>query len=59
MKKRKAQTYILYEKQCMKVYLNDEKTPVDLRPLYDILCGLKVLCDRMSIFPDEFSLLSY
>ena len=26
------------------VYLNDEKTPVDPRPLYDILWGLKALC---------------
>ena len=30
----------------MKVYLNDEKTPVDLRLLYDILWGFKALCSR-------------
>ena len=36
---------LLYEKKCMKVYLNDEKTPVDLRLLYVILLGLKNLCD--------------
>ena len=35
---------ILYEKEYMEVYLNDEKTHVDPRPLYDILWGLKALC---------------
>ena len=29
----------------MKVYLNDEKKSVDPRLLYDILRGLKALCD--------------
>ena len=43
--KNAKQRPILYEKQCMKVYLNDEKTPVDLRPLYDIFWGLKAPCD--------------
>ena len=28
----------------MKVYLNDEKTPVDPQPLYVILWGLKAVC---------------
>ena len=37
---------LLYEKKCMKVYLNDEKTPVDLRLLYNILWGLKALCGK-------------
>ena len=29
----------------MKLYLNNEKTPVELRLLNDILWGLKALCD--------------
>ena len=36
-KKNAKERHILYEKQCMKVYLNNEITLVDLRPLYDIL----------------------
>ena len=32
----------------MKLYLNDEKTPVDLRLLNDILWGLEALCASSS-----------
>ena len=34
----------------MKLYLNDEKTPVDPRPLNNILWELKALCASVTYF---------
>ena len=38
----------------MKAYLNDGKTPVDPWLLYDILWGLKALCDKSAHFLSRF-----
>ena len=43
----------------MKVYLNDEKSPVDPGPLYDILWGLKALCDIVAGYTKRYFQMEY